>query len=195
MGKFKVAVVVGSNRRDSLNRKLAGALARLGEAKLSFTFVRIDDLPLYSQDLEPDLPASVVRFKSEIAAADALLFVTPEHSRSIPAALKNALDWGGRPYGQNSWAGKPAAITGTSPGAIATALAQQHLRQILGSFLGVLVMSGEAYITFKPGLVDDDGNVAEESTRAFLQAFVDQFAALVAQVSVRSSAGVRGAAA
>jgi chromate reductase, NAD(P)H dehydrogenase (quinone) len=195
MAKFKVAVVVGSNRRDSLNRKLAGALARLGEAKLSFTFVRIDDLPLYSQDLEPDLPASVVRFKSEIAAADALLFVTPEHSRSIPAALKNAIDWGGRPYGQNSWAGKPAAITGTSPGAIATALAQQHLRQILGSFLGVLVMPGEAYITFKPGLVDDDGNIAEESTRAFLQAFVDQFAALVAQVSVRSSAGAREAAA
>jgi chromate reductase, NAD(P)H dehydrogenase (quinone) len=195
MPKFKVAVVVGSNRRDSLNRKLAGALARLGEAKLSFTFVRIDDLPLYSQDLEPDLPASVVRFKSEIAAADALLFVTPEHSRSIPAALKNAIDWGGRPYGQNSWAGKPAAITGTSPGAIATALAQQHLRQILGSFLGVLVMPGEAYITFKPGLVDDDGNIAEESTRAFLQAFVDQFAALVAQVSVRSSAGAREAAA
>jgi chromate reductase, NAD(P)H dehydrogenase (quinone) len=162
---------------------------------LSFTFVRIDDLPLYSQDLEPDLPASVVRFKSEIAAADALLFVTPEHSRSIPAALKNAIDWGGRPYGQNSWAGKPAAITGTSPGAIATALAQQHLRQILGSFLGVLVMPGEAYITFKPGLVDDDGNIAEESTRAFLQAFVDQFAALVAQVSVRSSAGAREAAA
>jgi chromate reductase, NAD(P)H dehydrogenase (quinone) len=195
MPKFKVAVVVGSNRRDSLNRKLAGALARLGEAKLSFTFVRIDDLPLYSQDLEPDLPASVVRFKSEIAAADALLFVTPEHSRSIPAALKNAIDWGGRPYGQNSWAGKPAAITGTSPGAIATALAQQHLRQVLGSFLGVLVMPGEAYITFKPGLVDDDGNIAEESTRALLQAFVDQFAALVAQVSVRSSAGVREAAA
>jgi chromate reductase len=162
---------------------------------LSFTFVPIDDLPLYSQDLEPDLPASVVRFKSEIAAADALLFVTPEHSRSIPAALKNAIDWGGRPYGQNSWAGKPAAITGTSPGAIATALAQQHLRQVLGSFLGVLVMPGEAYITFKPGLVDDDGNIAEESTRALLQAFVDQFAALVAQVSVRSSAGVREAAA
>jgi chromate reductase len=194
MAKFKVAVVVGSNRRDSLNRKLAGALARLGEAKLSITFVRIDDLPLYSQDLEPDLPASVVRFKSEVAAADALLFVTPEHSRSIPAALKNALDWGGRPYGQNSWAGKPAAITGTSPGAIATALAQQHLRQVLGSFLGVLVMPGEAYVTFKPGLVDDDGNIAEESTRAFLQAFVDQFAALVAQVSVRSSAGREAAA-
>jgi chromate reductase, NAD(P)H dehydrogenase (quinone) len=195
MPKFKVAVVVGSTRRDSLNRKLAGALARLGEAKLSFTFVRIDDLPLYSQDLEPDLPASVVRFKSEVAAADALLFVTPEHSRSIPAALKNAIDWGGRPYGQNSWAGKPAAITGTSPGAIATALAQQHLRQLLGSFLGVLVMPGEAYITFKPGLVDDDGNIADDSTRAFLQAFVDQFAALVARLSVRASAGLREAAA
>jgi chromate reductase, NAD(P)H dehydrogenase (quinone) len=195
MPKFKVAVVVGSNRRESINRKLAGALARLGEAKLSFTFVRIDDLPLYNQDLEAALPESVVRFKSEIAATDALLFVTPEHNRGIPAVLKNAIDWGGRPYGQNSWAGKPAAITGTSPGTIGTAFAQQQLRHSLGSFLGVLVMPGEAYITFKPGLVDDDGNIAEDSTRAFLQAFVDQFVALVAQVSVRSSAGVREAAA
>jgi chromate reductase len=195
MPKFKVAVVVGSNRRDSLNRKLAGAIAKLGEAKLSFTFVRIDDLPLYSQDLEADLPASVVRFKSEIAAADGVLFVTPEHNRSIPAALKNAIDWGGRPYGQNSWAGKPVAITGTSQGGIAAALAQQHLRQILGSFLEALVMGGEAYITFKPGLVDDDGNIAEDSTRAFLQAFVNKLASFVAQFSARSSAGSREAAA
>jgi chromate reductase len=195
MPKFKVAVVVGSNRRGSINRKLAGALARLGEAKLAFTFLRIDDLPLYSQDLEADLPASVVRFKSEVAAADAVLFVTPEHNRSIPAALKNAIDWGGRPYGQNSWAGKPAAITGTSQGSIATALAQQHLRQILGSFLEAVVMGGEAYITFKPGLVDDDGNIAEDTTRAFLQAFVDKLASFVAQFSARSSAGSREAAA
>jgi chromate reductase len=195
MPKFKVAVVVGSNRRGSINRKLAGALAKLGEAKLSFTFARIDDLPLYSQDLEPDLPASVVRFKSEIAAADGVLFVTPEHNRSIPAALKNAIDWGGRPYGQNSWAGKPVAITGTSQGGIAAALAQQHLRQILGSFLEALVMGGEAYITFKPGLVDDDGNIAEDSTRAFLQAFVNKLASFVAQFSARSSAGSREAAA
>lgn len=182
MTNFKIAVVVGSNRRESLNRKLAQALIRLGQGKFSSKVVQIDDLPLYNQDLEAELPASVVRFKSEIAQADAVLFVTPEHSRSIPAVLKNALDWGARPYGKNSWTGKPAAITGTSPGAIGTAVAQQHLRQILG-VLGALVMGGEAYITFKPGLVSDAGEIADESAQAFLQAFVDQFAALVAQLS------------
>jgi chromate reductase, NAD(P)H dehydrogenase (quinone) len=184
MTKFNIAVVVGSNRRDSLNRKLAEALAQLGEAKLASRIVQIDDLPLYNQDLEASMPDSVVRFKSQIAEADGLLFVTPEHSRSIPAVLKNALDWGARPYGDNSWAGKPAAITGTSPGAIGTAVAQQHLRQILG-VLGALVMGGEAYITFKPGLVTDKGQITDDSTNAFLQAFVDQFASLVAQLSLR----------
>jgi chromate reductase len=180
MPMFKVAVVVGSNRRDSINRKLAQALARLGADKFSAKLVRIDDLPLYNQDLEAELPGSVVRFKAEIKAADALLIVTPEHSRSIPAVLKNAIDWGARPWGKNSWAGKPTAVTGTSPGAIGTAVAQQHLRQILGS-LGVLVMGGEAYITFKPGLVDVGGAIADDSTRNFLQAFVDQFASLAAR--------------
>jgi chromate reductase len=182
MQKFKIAVIVGSNRRESLNRKLAQALAGLGAQKLAFSFVQIDDLPLYNQDLEGELPGAVVRFKSEIEAADGLLFVTPEHNRSIPAALKNAIDWGARPYGRNSWAGKVAAITGTSPGAIGAALAQQHLRQILGASLGVLVMGGEAYIAFKPGLLDDAGAIAEESTRAFLKSFVDQFASLVARI-------------
>ena len=180
MPMFKVAVVVGSNRRDSINRKLAQALARLGADKFSAKLVRIDDLPIYNQDLEAELPGSVVRFKAEIEAADALLIVTPEHSRSIPAVLKNAIDWGARPWGKNSWAGKPTAVTGTSPGAIGTAVAQQHLRQILGS-LGVLVMGGEAYITFKPGLVDAGGAIADDSTRNFLQAFVDQFASLAAR--------------
>jgi chromate reductase len=133
---------------------------------------------MYNQDLEAELPNSVVRFKAELAAADGILFVTPEHSRSVPALLKNAIDWGARPWGRNSWAGKPAAITGTSPGAIGTAVAQQHLRQMLG-VLGALVTGGEAYVTFKPGLVDEAGNVTDESTRAFLRAFVDQFAALL----------------
>jgi len=182
MAKVKIAVIVGSNRRDSMNRKLAQALAMLGAEKLAFHFVAIDDLPLYSQDLEGKLPKSVVRFKSEIAAADALLFVTPEHNRSIPSLLKNAIDWGARPHGQNSWSGKPAAITGTSPGAIGTAVAQMHLRQILG-ILSVLVMGGEAYISFKPGLVDANGTISDENTRRFLQAFIDQFASLAARLS------------
>jgi chromate reductase, NAD(P)H dehydrogenase (quinone) len=189
MAQFKVALIVGSNRRESVNRKLAQALAKLGAPGLEFQFVQIDDLPLYNQDDESNLPASVVRFKSEIAAADGVVFVTPEHSRSIPAVLKNALDWGARPWGKNSWTGKLAAVTGTSPGAIGTALAQQHLRQILGA-QGVLLMGGETYITFKQGLIADDGAVTDESTRGFLKGFLDQFAALV----TRFAAPVRAAA-
>jgi len=180
MAKFKVAVIVGSNRRESVNRRLAQALAKLGADKIAFSFIQIDDLPLYNQDLEAELPKNVARFKSEVAAADGLLFVTPEHNRSIPTVLKNAIDWGARPYGQNSWNGKPAAITGTSPGAVGTAIAQQHLRQVLGD-LGVLVMGGEAYVSSKPALIYADGAITDESTRKFLQGFVDQFATLVAR--------------
>jgi len=121
MGKLNLAVIVGSNRRDSINRKLAHALARLGAGSFEASFPRIDDLPMFNQDLEGNLPAEVVRFKSELARADGVLIVTPEHDRSIPALLKNAVDWGARPYGKNSWAGKPAFITGTSPGAIGSA--------------------------------------------------------------------------
>lgn len=186
MSKFKIAVVIGSNRRESLNRRLAGALVKLGEANFASSIVQIDDLPLFNQDLEATLPDSVVRFKTAITEADGVLFVTPEHSRSIPAALKSALDWGARPYGKNSWVGKPSAITGTSPGAIGTAVAQQHLRQILGD-LGALVMGGEAYITYKDQLVSDTGKITDETTRVFLQKFVDQFASLVEQLTPRQS--------
>ena len=109
MAKIKIAAIVGSNRRESINAKLAHALASLGADRADFEFIAIGDLPLYNQDLEAELPQSVVRFKSQIAAADGLLFVTPEHNRSIPALLKNAIDWGARPYGQNSWSGKHRA--------------------------------------------------------------------------------------
>ena len=177
---FRIAVVVGSNRRESVNRKLAEALAKLGSGEAEYALVRIDDLPLYNQDDEANLPASVVRFKAEIEAADGVLFVTPEHSRSIPAVLKNAIDWGARPWGRNSWTGKVGAVTGTSPGAISTALAQQHLRQILGA-QGVVLAGGEAYLQFKPDLIDENGAVTEEGTRAFLKGFLDQFTALVAR--------------
>jgi chromate reductase len=182
MTTFKIAVVVGSNRRESVNRKLARALAKLRPDRLAFHFVQIDDLPIYNQDDEANLPASVVRFKAEIEAADGVLFVTPEHNRSIPAVLKNAIDWGGRPWGKNSWTGKVAAVTGTSPGAISTALAQQHLRQILG-VQGVVLTAGEAYLAFKPGLIDDNGVIADESTRGFLKGFLDQFATLVGRLA------------
>jgi chromate reductase, NAD(P)H dehydrogenase (quinone) len=141
MGKLNLAVIVGSNRRDSINRKLAHALARLGAGSFEASFPRIDDLPMFNQDLEGNLPAEVVRFKSELARADGVLIVTPEHDRSIPALLKNAVDWGARPYGKNSWAGKPAFITGTSPGAIGSALAQHHLRSIMVG-LGATLLGG-----------------------------------------------------
>lgn len=187
MTKFNVAIVVGSNRRDSINRKLALALAKLADARIAPKLVQIDDLPIYNQDAESPLPASVARFKSEIEAADGVLFVTPEHSRSIPAVLKNAIDWGARPWGRTSWPAKPAAVTGTSPGAIGSAIAQQHLRQVLGD-LGMLVMGGEAYVTYRPDLIDDAGNITDEATRRFLQGFVDGFAALLARLGGREAA-------
>jgi chromate reductase len=182
MAKPRLAVIVGSNRRDSINRKLAQALTKLGADKFDASFVRIDDLPMFNQDLEGNLPAEVVRFKNELARADGVLIVTPEHDRSIPAVLKNAVDWGARPWGKNSWAGKPAFITGTSPGAIGSALAQQHLRSVMTG-LGMILQGGEAYVTFKPDLVDGQGNIGDESTRKFLQGFLDQFASLVGHLS------------
>src|SRR5664279_6520821 len=187
MHKFKLGLIVGSNRRESINRKLAQALVRLGADSFDAGIIRIDDLPLYNQDLEATLPEQVVRFKAHIADVDALLFVTPEHSRSIPAVLKSAIDWGARPWGQNSWTGKLAAVTGTSPGAIGTALAQQHLRQILGA-QGVLLMGGETYINFKPGMLGADDTVTDQATRGFLTSFIDQFAALVARFTAKTPA-------
>jgi chromate reductase len=174
----QVAIIVGSNRRDSINRKLARALARLGAGRFEAKFVRIDDLPLYNQDSEAALPPEVIRFKNDVAAADGVLIVTPEHNRSIPAVLKNAIDWGARPYGKSVWPDKLGFITGTSPGAIGSALAQQHLRNVLLS-LGVILLGGEAYVTFKPNLIDEHGAIGDESTEKFLQGFVDRFAALI----------------
>ena len=181
MAKLKLGIVVGSARRDSINRKLAQALARLGDGKFEAVFLKVDDLPLYNQDHESDLPAPVKRFKAEAAQCDAFLFVTPEHNRSIPALLKNAIDWGSRPYGTSVWTGKPAATTGTSGGTISTAVAQQHLRQILGNFVGMHVFGGEAYVAFKPDLIDAQGNVTDEGVRTFLKNFIDNFTAFVAR--------------
>lgn len=182
MSKPAVGIIVGSNRRDSINRRLAKALAKLASDRLDFGWIGIDALPMYNQDLESDRPEPVRRFTAEVARFPALLFVTPEHNRSVPAVLKNALDWGSKPTDQNVWRGKVAAITGTSFGAIGTAVGQQHLRQIL-AILGVLVMGGEAYISFRPEPVDDDGNFLDESKRAFCKAYMDQFAALVTKLA------------
>lgn len=177
MGKLKLGIIVGSNRRESINRRLAEALAKLGAASFEPHFIRIDDLPIFNQDLEQPVPPDVARFKREVEAADALLFVTPEHNRTIPAVLKNAIDWGSRPWGQNSWTGKPVAITGASPGAVGTALVQQHLRQVLGTILGMHVFGGEAYITHKPELIDAAGKITDAGTERFLAGHIEQFAA------------------
>lgn len=177
MAKLKLAIVVGSNRRDSINRKLAEALAKLAGDAFEPVFSRIDDLPLFNQDLEADWPETAARLKREIEAADAILIVTPEHNRSIPAALKNAIDWASRPYGKNSWAGKVVAVTGTSGGAVGTAVAQQQLRMIMTNLAGVVV-GGQVFITFKEGLIDASHDITNEGTRAFLKGFLDEFAGI-----------------
>ena len=185
----RVAVIVGSNRRDSINRKLAQALARLGAGKFDASFARIDNLPMFNQDNEGNLPPEVVRFKNELARADGVLIVTPEHDRSIPAALKNAIDWGARPWGKNSWTGKPGFITGTSPGAIGSALAQQHLRSVVTG-LGMILLGGEAYVTFRPNLIDEHGAIGDDSTKKFLVDFVHRFAHLVSRLAPAAQASV-----
>jgi chromate reductase len=176
-----VAVIVGSNRRESINRKLALALVKLGAGKFEAEFARIDDLPIYNQDNEGNLPPEVVRFKDTIAKSDGVLIVTPEHNRSLPTALKNAIDWGARPFGTSVWPGKPGFITGTSPGAIGTALAQANLRTVMLG-LGMTLLGGESYVTFKPNLIDEQGKIADETTEKFLQGFVDRFATLVTKL-------------
>ena len=186
MTKLKLGVIVGSNRRESINRKLAEALALLGDKAFEARLVRIDDLPMYNQDHEQPVPAPVARFKGEVEASDALLFVTPEHSRSIPAVLKNAIDWGARPWGKTSWPGKPAAIIGTSAGAISTAVVQQHLRAVIAD-LGLHVAGGEAYIAYKPELIDAQNKVSDESVRKFLGDFMDKFATFAGRFSPAAS--------
>jgi chromate reductase len=177
----QIAVIVGSNRRDSINRKLALALIKLGAGKFDAKLVRIDDLPMYNQDNEGNLPPEVVRYKDELARADGVLIVTPEHNRSVPTVLKNAIDWGARPWGKSNWPGKPGFITGTSPGALGTALVQANLRTVMLG-LGMTLLGGESYVQFKPNLIDDHGDVTDESTKKFLQDFVDRFATLVGRL-------------
>ena len=173
---YNVAIIVGSLRKESINKKLAKALMRVGKDRLRFTLVGIDDIPLYNQDMESDLPAPVARLKAEIAAADAVLFVTPEYNRSMPGVLKNLLDWGSRPYGQNVWAGKPAAIAGISPSPVGTAVAQSHLRSVLSTLDMVLLSQPEVYFTDRPGGINDDGTITDESTEKYLLGFISRFA-------------------
>jgi chromate reductase len=178
MNQYLISVVVGSLRHDSLNRKLATAIAKLGPLDFTFIQVEIGDLPLYDQS-EDDSPAPPVRrLREEIAASDGLLFVTPEYNRSIPGVLKNAIDHASRPYGHSVWNGKPAGVLGVSVGAMGTAMAQQHLRNVL-AYLNVPTLGQpEAFIHAKDGLFDDVGNIGEAS-HAFLQDWTNHYTAWI----------------
>ncbi len=174
MTEYHIAVLVGSLRRESFNRKLASAMVRLAPADFSFSQEEIGDLPLYNQDDDAHPAASVQRLKGEIAAAHGLLFVTAEYNRSLPGVLKNAIDHASRPYGQSVWAGKPAGVLGASVGAIGTALAQQHLRNVL-AYLDVPTLGQpEAFIHAREGLFDEAGNIGEGS-RKFLQGWMERY--------------------
>ncbi len=178
MSQYSVAVVVGSIRRDSFNRKLATAIAKLAPAEFSFKQLRIDDLPLYSQDDDANPAPPVKRLKDEIRAARALIFVTPEYNRSMPGVLKNAIDHASRPYGQSVWGGKPAGVLGVSVGVVGTAVAQQHLRNTL-AYLDVPTLGQpECFIQMKEGLFDDAGGTGQAS-RKFLQEWMDRYVAWV----------------
>lgn len=178
MRQYQIAVIIGSLRRDSFNRKMADAIVKLAPPEFSFRQIHIGDLPLYNQDDDENPTDPVKQLKAEITASQGLLFVTPEYNRSVPGVLKNALDHASRPYGQNAWAGKPAGVLGISVGAIGTALAQQHLRNIL-AYLNVPTLGQpEVFIQAKEGLFDEAGNIGSGS-KEFLQQWMNQYVAWV----------------
>ena len=175
MTTYKVGFLVGSLAKGSINRLLSRALAKLApDAGLELQELEIRELPLYSYDYDADFPPVAKAFKQSIAQVDAILFVTPEYNRSIPGALKNAIDWASRPWGSNSFSRKPTAVIGTSPGAIGTAVAQQHLRSVLCFCNSPLMNTMEAYVQYTPNLVTDDFEVTDESVRGFLRKFLGE---------------------
>jgi chromate reductase len=182
MTTYNVGYFVGSLARASINRKLALALVRLAPTELKLSEISFRDLPLYSYDYDADYPPVARALKDAIAAVDAVMFVTPEYNRSIPGGLKNAIDWASRPYGKNSFTRKPSAVIGTSPGKIGTAVGQQHLRSILAFCNSPLMNSIEAYIQFMPGLINDDGEVTDDTVSEFLRNYMAEFSAFITRV-------------
>jgi chromate reductase len=178
MSQYQIAVVIGSLRRDSFNRKLANAIVKLAPQEFSFKQLQIGDLPLYNQDDDANQAEPVKLLKAEIAAAQGLLFVTAEYNRSVPGVLKNAIDHASRPYGQSAWAGKPAGVLGVSVGAIGTSMAQQHLRNILAYLDMPTLGQPEAFIQAKEGLFDQAGNIGADNLK-FLQGWMDHYVAWV----------------
>jgi len=182
MRTYNVGYLIGSLARGSINRKLANAMIRLAPPPLRFTEIGYADLPLYSYDYDGNFPEAAHRFKRSIESSDAILIVTPEYNRSIPGCLKNAIDWASRPSGSNSFRHIPSGVIGTSPGAIGTAVGQQHLRSILGFLNSPQMNSPEAYIRYHDGLIDANGDIADESTAAFLRRYLDEFLLFITRV-------------
>lgn len=182
MGAHKVGYLIGSLSSTSINRILSKALIRLAPPGLEFVEIPIRDLPLYSPDHDSDYPPEARALKEAIAAVDAVLFVTPEYNRSIPGGLKNAIDWASRPWGSNSFARKPSAMIGATPGKIGTAVAQQNLRSVLSFCNSPQMNAPEAYVQFLPGLFTDDGEVTDPTTAQFLADFMAAFETFIAHV-------------
>ncbi|HEX6587463.1 MAG TPA: NADPH-dependent FMN reductase [Longimicrobiales bacterium] len=182
MQSYSVGYFVGSLSKDSINRKLAQALVKLAPKMLQLREIGYADLPLYNRDFDGNYPAPAKKLKDDIAAVDAVLFVTPEYNRSIPGPLKNAIDFASRPYGQNSFSRKPSGIIGTSPGKIGTAVGQQHLRSILAFCNSPMFNAIEAYLQFEDGLITDDGRVTNAGTEDFLRSWMDEFCGYIQRV-------------
>ena len=182
MTNWNVGYLIGSLAKGSINRKLAHAITGLAPKELVMKEIPIADLPLYSYDYDANFPPQGRALKEAIASVDAVLFVTPEYNRSIPGALKNAIDWASRPYGQNSFARKPSAIIGTSPGKIGTAVAQQHLRSILAFCNSPLMNSIEAYIQYEKGMIADDSRITNPDTESFVKKFITEFHQFIQRV-------------
>lgn len=179
MTQLTAAMLLGSLRTESINRRLARAIERYAPDGLTFRWLQMDDMPFYNGDLEADRPASVRRFVREVQETDGVCIVAPEYNRSIPALIKNAVDWGSKPPAENIWRDRVIAMTGASPGGIGTAVGQQHLRQIL-AIQGGVVMPGETYVTFKtPDMISAEGEIDDPSVRDFITAFATRFIRLI----------------
>ncbi|MDJ0458682.1 NADPH-dependent FMN reductase [Pseudarthrobacter phenanthrenivorans] len=189
MAQYKIGYFVGSLASGSINRVLANALIKLAPEELEFAEIPIKDLPLYSYDYDADFPPEGRALKEAIEAADGILFVSPEYNRSIPGALKNAIDWGSRPWGTNSFARKPTGIIGASPGSIGTAVMQSSMRAVLSFLDAPQLNAPEAYVKYDPAVFGDDGEVKDESTAKFLRHYMDEYAAFVARVLAANAPG------
>ena len=190
---MRIATLVGSLRAGSINLKLARAVKKLAAGRLQLDLVRLSDLPMYNDDLfTPGPPEPVAAFKAEIEASHGVLFVMPEYNRSIPPVLKNAVDWGSRPYGRNSFAGKPAAIMGVAPGNIGTAVGQAHLRgSLMVLDMGVMGQP-EIYLKYTDGMFDGEDEITDPGVRKLLDGFVDRFATWCARFDEPAAASQPG---